>query len=110
MTPEQRIRKLLTLKAERTIEHLADELSRQAARVAWVRETSGALREAQREMDECLAQSVGGTDEQGTGTEASEKAFERLFEAEQAKVDAIYAQLRAVADHDRWPRHLYWSL
>lgn len=26
---------------------------------------------------------------------------------EEAEVDAIYAQLRAVIDEDRWPRELY---
>ena len=101
MTPEQKIQKLLTAKPERTIEHLADELTRQTARVAWVRETSAALSEAQREMDERCSEAC---------ERLSEKAFDRLFEAEEAKVEAIFAQLRAVADHDRWPRHLHWSL
>lgn len=56
MTPEQRIRKLLTDKERQAQEawgasEQAAEITRIAARVAWVRETSGALREAQREMD-----------------------------------------------------------
>ena len=28
----------------------------------------------------------------------------------QGEVDAIWAELRAVRDHDRWPGHLRWSL
>lgn len=76
------------------------EWKRTAARVAWVRETTAALREAQREMDNRCTEAVG---------RLEEVAFNRLFEAEQAKVDAIRARLQAVIDHDRWPRHLHFS-
>ena len=37
----------------------------------------------------------------------SEAEFERLCDAEMAKVDAMMAQLRAAVDEDRWPRELY---
>lgn len=40
----------------------------------------------------------------------TELPIERLFEEEQAKVDAIRAPLEAAAERDLWPRHLYWSL
>ena len=113
MTPKQRIQKLLTAKPERSIDHLADELTRQAARVAWARETSNALREAWRERDDRCTEAA---------ARLSEEEFELWFEAEQvgprssvrgtegeAQVDAIFAQVRAVADHDRWPRHLYFG-
>jgi hypothetical protein len=73
---------------------------RTAARVAWVRETTATLREAQREMDDRCTKAVDRLDPQ---------AFDRLFEAEQAKVDAILTQLRAVIDEDRWPRELYFG-
>jgi hypothetical protein len=47
------------------------------------------------------------------GTEAvdrlSEEAFERLFQAEEAKVDAIRAQIDAVIERDLWPPELYWG-
>ena len=79
----------------------AAEITRQAERVAWVRETSAALREAWRERDDSCTEAV---------ERLSEKEFDLLFEAEEAKVEMIFAQLRAVADHDRWPRHLHWSL
>jgi hypothetical protein len=101
MSASDTIQNLLSVKAERTIEHVADELTRQAARVAWVRETTGALREAWRQRDDRCTLACETLDEE---------AFERLFEAEEAKVEAIHSQLRAVADYDRWPRHLYWSL
>lgn len=29
---------------------------------------------------------------------------------EQTIADAIFAEIRAVVEHDRWPRHLHWSL
>ena len=36
-------------------------------------------------------------------------AVERLCDVEQAKVDAIRAPLKAAAERDVWPRHLYWG-
>jgi hypothetical protein len=98
MSDNSKIQKLLAVHLE--LAEDSPELARKTARVAWVRETTGALREAQREMDDCCTEAC---------ERLSEKAFDRLFEAEEAKVEAIYAQLRAVADHDRWPRHLYFS-
>ena len=29
---------------------------------------------------------------------------------EQAEADALWAEIEAVREHDRWPRHLYWSV
>ena len=70
------------------------------ARVAWVRETIEALKEAQRHMDErCLAAVDTVPDDE----------FERIFEEEQAKVCAILDQLHAVRDQDRWPAELYFG-
>ena len=71
-----------------------------AARGTWVRETGAALRAAQRAMDDRCDEAAG---------RLSEAAFERLCDAEQAKVDAFLAPLRAAADHDKWPRHLYFG-
>lgn len=40
-----------------------------------------------------------------------EEALEAIPEPpEQAEFDAIFEQIAAVRDHDRWPRHLHWSL
>lgn len=56
-----------------------------------------------------------------------EEAWSRIFDAlpddldeeeleaipdppEQAEADAIWAEIAAVREHDKWPRHLHWSL
>jgi hypothetical protein len=57
-------------------------------------------REAQRQIDERCSAAVEHLDSE---------AFHRLFEAEQAKVDAIRAEIDAVLKHDKWPRELYWG-
>jgi hypothetical protein len=51
-------------------------------------------------MDERCGEAVG---------RLSEEDFERLCDAEQAKVDAARAPLQAAADRDEWPRELYWG-
>ena len=76
------------------------EWRRVKARCAWVSETVAAWREAHREVDEVLGKAV---------DRMSEAEFERLCDAEFAKVDAMMAELRAAVDHDRWPRHLHWG-
>jgi hypothetical protein len=78
----------------------AEEWRRIQARIAWVREATAALRDAHRRMtDRCCA----------AVDRVSEQDFNRLFEAEQAKVDAIRAPLQAVIDRDEWPAHLYFG-
>jgi hypothetical protein len=79
----------------------AEEWRRKAARVAWMQQTTEALFAAQDAMDERCMAAVG---------KISEEEFERLCDEEEAKVDALFKVLRAAADHDKWPRHLYWSL
>lgn len=73
---------------------------RKAARIGWVKETVKALRAAQRQMDERCMEAA---------ERLSEEEFERLCDQEQAKVDAIRAELDAVIEHDRWPRELYFG-
>lgn len=68
------------------------------ARVAWTRKTARALRKAQRAMDEKCGEAAG---------RLSEEAFERLFDEEQAKVDAFLTPMRRVADDDVWPREMH---
>jgi hypothetical protein len=65
-----------------------------AKRIAWVRETFAALREMDKRCGEAASRM---TDEE----------FDRLFDEEQAKVDAFLDPLRDAADRDLWPRHLY---
>ena len=43
------------------------------------------------------------------GRGEAEEEFNRLCDAEEAKVAAIKAQIDAVIEHDRWPPHLHWS-
>jgi hypothetical protein len=76
------------------------EWRRVAVRTAWVREVMEALRQAQREMDDRCDAAV---------AELDEDAFNEVFEAEQAKVDAIRAQIDDVIEHDKWPKHLYFK-
>lgn len=89
---------------KRTIAEIFAQAARpaecQAARHGWVKQTAAVWRKAQRQMDDRCGEAVERLDE---------AAFERLFAAEQAKVAAIMAKLRAVADQDKWPRGLYFS-
>jgi hypothetical protein len=77
-----------------------EEWKRIKARCAWVKEKIAALAAAQRARDERCGEAV---------DRLSEEEFERLCDEEQAKVDAIRAQLDAVIDEDRWPRDLYFG-
>ena len=70
------------------------------ARAAWARATCAALRQAQRNMDASCDAAIRGL---------SGEAFERLCAAEQAKVDAIRAQIDDVIERDVWPRELYFG-
>ena len=73
---------------------------RKAARAAWVNATAAQWREAQRQMDERLTAIV---------EQVSEAEFERLFDEEEAKVEAFRQPLMDVAERDVWPRDLYFG-
>jgi hypothetical protein len=76
-------------------------LARAAARVAWVRRTSAAIRDAQHRADAAWMRLI----------DAHPDDAEDLPDPpEQAELDALWAQMKAVADHDRWPRHLYFTI
>jgi hypothetical protein len=77
------------------------EWKRVKARVAWMGETLAAWGEAQRQMHERCKASV---------DRVSEDEFNRIFDEEQAKVDAIRARIDAVVEHNRWPPELHWTL
>ena len=91
--------------------------ARREARAAWVKATAARWRAAQRAMDERLDEAVdrlfsapgfpGEGDQNGGGAEAE---FERLFDEEDAKVDAFRQPLRDAAERDVWPKHLYWGV
>jgi hypothetical protein len=70
------------------------------ARGAWVKATAAKWREAQRQMDARLDANL---------EQVSEEEFERLFDEEEAKVDAFRKPLRDAAERDLWPRELYFG-
>ncbi|HKP35054.1 MAG TPA: hypothetical protein VJT70_09795 [Sphingomicrobium sp.] len=78
----------------------AEPAQRNAARLAWAREMLDQWSAAQRAMDDRCSAAVG---------HLSEEEFERLCDAEQAKVDATRAQIDAVIERDIWPRELYFG-
>jgi hypothetical protein len=78
----------------------SETAGRREARAAWVRKTCRAWLRAQRAMDKRLRAIV---------DRVSEEEFNRLFDEEQAKVDAIHQPIKDVAERDMWPRHLYWG-
>ena len=100
MPPKEILQNLLALGGQPELEDL-DRPARVAARLQWSLNRTAALRRAHRAMNKRCAEAVDRLDEQ---------AFERLFQAEQAKVDAIMAEIEAAANADKWPRELYWSL
>lgn len=73
---------------------------RRAARMAWVRETAAKWRAAQRAMDDRCDEAV---------EHLSEEEFERLCDADEAKVDAFRRPLKEAAERDLWPRELYFG-
>jgi hypothetical protein len=88
-------------KAVQTLLASAGQLAEcKAARMAWARKAGDRWLAAQLAMDERCG---------GAVERLSEEEFDRLFEEEQAKVDAIRAEIEAVKEHDLWPRHLYFG-
>jgi hypothetical protein len=113
MSAEDSIRILLGRAATGREPLDAAEWKRAKARVAWVRGAIAALEQAQRQMD-VLAQSVRGTDEQGTRCSAavdraSEAEFNRIFDEEQAKVSALLDQFAAIRERGEWPPEIYFG-
>ncbi len=77
----------------------AAELRRWLARIDWAKEVTTAWRQAQQAMDDRCMEAV---------EWLSEAEFDRLYDAEQAKVDAVRAPIDAVIEKGRWPRELYF--
>src|SRR5688572_13442553 len=100
MPPKETLQDLLALADQPELEDF-DRPARVAARLQWSLERAADWRRAHRAMDKRCDEAVDRLDED---------AFEQLIEAEQAKVDAILAEIEAATKADRWPRELYWSL
>ena len=78
-----------------------EQWRRLAARIAWAWDAADRCHAAQRALElRCFT----------AAQRLDEAAFNRLFDKEQAKIDALHAQLMAVIERDLWPRELYWSL
>jgi hypothetical protein len=103
MSFQDTIRILLGRGAKGLGELDAVEWKRVAARTAWVRETVAAWREAQDRADDAWSRLVEDLPDDFPEDE------ELPGPPEQAEADALYAQIRAVIDHDRWPPHLYFG-
>ncbi len=105
MNPEGTIRALLA-KAEQAAGEQEGAQARVAARVAWVREAIAALKAAQKRVDEAWDRIFDALPE-----DLDDDELEAIpSPSEQAELDSILAEIEAVRDHDKWPKHLYWSL
>ena len=77
-----------------------EQWRRLAARIAWAWDAADRCHAAQRALDlRCFT----------AAQRLSEEAFNRLFDKEQAKIDALHARLMAVLERDLWPRELYFG-
>ena len=97
MSAEQTVRKLL--------DDAGEAAARKAARIAWVREAIAALRAAHKRVDQAWERTFAALPD-----DIDEEELEGIpAPPEQAELDAIHAAIRAVVDHDRWPRELYFG-
>lgn len=83
-----------------------EELERVAARLAWARRTADQWHDAQKIADAAWMALVAPYDD----LDEDEELPDLDPPPEQALVDRLLEQLNDVRDHDRWPRHLHWSL
>jgi hypothetical protein len=105
MTHETTIHALLA-SARPALDEQARADERRAARVAWVHETMAALRAAQKRVDDAWTRIFDALPD-----DLDEEDLEAIPEPpEQAELDRILTEIKAVCDHDKWPRHLHWSL
>jgi len=78
---------------------------RRLARLAWAMERSDALQRAIKAADAAWMALVAPYSDR----DEDEEMPELDPPPEQEALDAIFAEINAVLDHDRWPAHLYWS-
>lgn len=79
---------------------------RQLARMAWAMGRIDDLKRAQKAADAAWMKLVAPYDD----FDEDEELPELDPPPEQAAVDAIFAEIKAVTEHDRWPAHLHWSV
>ncbi len=104
MTHRATIRRLQKLAAPNLPED-PGQAARHAARTFWVHDIIAALKAAQKRADDAWMALIAGLPE-----DAEDGAEEALPDPpEQAVVDALWEQVNAVVEHDRWPRELYFG-
>lgn len=79
--------------------------ARIATRHAWVQGRIRALRRAHRKADAAWFRLIAPYDDWDDAD-----VPDLAPPPEQAEADAIRAEIDAAIEHERWPRHLYWSL
>lgn len=102
MQPNETIRRLAALAAP-DLGQDPRAPHRVAARMAWASATVAAWRAAHKRADDAWMALIADLPE-------DEDEDEDLPPPpEQAEVDALWAELNAVREHDRWPRELYFG-
>lgn len=79
---------------------------RQLARMAWAMSRIDDLKRAQKAADAAWMALVAPYDD----WDEDEELPELDPPPEQALVDAIFEEIHAVTEEDRWPAHLHWSV
>jgi hypothetical protein len=80
--------------------------ARIAARCAWASQAIDKFFDAQHRVGEAWERIFAALPD-----DLDDEAVEQLpHPPERAEADALWAEIEAVIDHDRWPRHLYWTL
>jgi hypothetical protein len=95
----------LEMREEQALAHLREAEPRFRARCAWIEERMAALKAAQHAADSAWARQLAAHPDVDWD---DPDAPELPDPPEQAALDAIDAEIRAVIDHDRWPRHLHF--
>ena len=104
MPPTRTLQTLLTA-AQHAATEQEQAAARIAARCAWAEQAVAAFMAAQERVQEAWTRILREL------PDLDDEALDQLPDPpEQAEADALWAEIEAVRDRDRWPRHLYWSL
>jgi hypothetical protein len=95
----------LGLEDEAAVREARAAEERVEARCAWVKQRIADMRAAQKALDAAWMRIL---DEHPDVDWESPDAPDLPDPPEQAAFDAIYDEIIAVRDHDRWPRHLHF--
>ncbi len=96
----------LLAEAERSAAEIEQAAERIAARIAWARQLIADMMAAQERVTRAWGRTFDSLPD-----DLSDEEVDALPDPpEQAELDKLLEQLEAWRDHDRWPRHLYWSL